>query len=190
MRRDKQTQETTIFTDFETTAPRKQVGPRVNEDINCSQVRLVGIDGEMQGVMSPRDALLRARAEGLDLLEISPNAEPPVVRILDYGRYKYEMQKRASETRRRQKVVEIKEIKVRPNIDDHDLQVKLRSMRAFIQDGDKVKVTLRFRGREMAHQDLGVRVLDRVREDLGELIKVEAMPRLENKQMSMMLAPR
>jgi translation initiation factor IF-3 len=165
-------------------------GPRVNEDIRVPQVRLIDQDGEMIGVMSAREALLRAYDVGLDLLEISPNAAPPVCKILDYGKYKYEQQKKANEARKRQKVVELKEIKVRPNIDDHDYGVKMRQMKDFIAEGDKVKVTLRFRGREMAHQDLGLKVLDRIRTELAEATKVESMPRLENRQMIMVLAPK
>jgi translation initiation factor IF-3 len=165
-------------------------GPRVNEEIRVPQVRLIDQDGEMQGVMSARDALLRAYAVGLDLLEISPNADPPVVKILDYGKFKYEQQKKKNEARKKQKVIEIKEVKVRPNIDENDYQVKLRAMKTFIEEGDKVKVTLRFRGREMAHQDLGVKVLERIRTDLDETIKVEQMPRMENRQMIMVLSPR
>ena len=165
-------------------------GPRVNEDIRVPQVRLIDQDGEMLGVMTARDALMRAYDAGLDLLEISPNAVPPVVKILDYGKYKYEQQKKANEARKKQKVVEIKEVKVRPNIDDHDYDVKMRAMKSFIGEGDKVKVTLRFRGREMAHQDLGIKVLERIRQELGETIKVEQMPRLENRQMIMVLAPK
>jgi translation initiation factor IF-3 len=153
-------------------------------------VRLIDQNGEMMGVMSARDALMRAYEVGLDLLEISPNAVPPVVKILDYGKYKYEQQKKANEARKRQKVVEIKEIKVRPNIDDHDYEVKMKQMKSFIEEGDKVKVTLRFRGREMAHQDLGIKVLERIRTELGEATKVEQMPRLENRQMIMVLAPK
>ena len=144
----------------------------------------------MLGVMSAREALMRAYDVGLDLLEISPNAAPPVVKITDFGKFKYEQQKKANEARKKQKVVEIKEIKVRPNIDDHDYGVKMRAMKSFIEEGDKVKVTLRFRGREMAHQDLGIRVLERIRSDLGDTIKVESMPRLENRQMIMVLAPK
>jgi len=144
----------------------------------------------MIGVMSAREALLRAYEVGMDLLEISPNAVPPVCKILDYGKYKYEQQKKANEARKKQKIVEIKEIKVRPNIDDHDYEVKMRAAKSFIEEGDKVKVTLRFRGREMAHQDLGVKVLERIRTELAEMAKVEQMPRLENRQMIMVLAPR
>ncbi|RAI59810.1 translation initiation factor IF-3 [Roseicella frigidaeris] len=170
--------------------PPTRDGPRVNEDIRVPQVRLIDQEGEMIGVMSARDALMRAYDAGLDLLEISPNAVPPVCKITDYGKFKYEQQKKANEARKKQKVVEIKEVKVRPNIDDHDYDVKMRQMKSFIGEGDKVKVTLRFRGREMAHQDLGIKVLERIRVDLGETIKVEQMPRLENRQMIMVLAPK
>ena len=162
----------------------------MNEDIRVPQVRVIDQDGEMLGVMTARDALLRAYDAGLDLLEISPNAEPPVCKITDYGKFKYEQQKKANEARKRQKVVEIKEIKVRPNIDDHDYEVKMRQMKSFIEEGDKVKVTLRFRGREMAHQDLGAKVLERIRNEMAEAVKVESMPRLENRQMIMVLAPK
>lgn len=162
----------------------------MNEEIRVPQVRLIDQDGEMIGVMTARDALLRAYEVGLDLLEISPNAVPPVCKITDFGKFKYEQQKKANEARKKQKVVEIKEVKVRPNIDDHDYDVKMRQMKSFIGEGDKVKVTLRFRGREMAHQDLGIKVLERIRVDLGETIKVEQMPRLENRQMIMVLAPK
>jgi translation initiation factor IF-3 len=162
----------------------------VNEEIRVPQVRLIDQNGEMLGVMSAREALMRAYDVGLDLLEISPNAVPPVCKITDFGKFKYEQQKKANEARKKQKVVEIKEVKVRPNIDDHDYGVKMRAMKSFIEEGDKVKVTLRFRGREMAHQDLGIRVLERIRSDLGDSIKVESMPRLENRQMIMVLAPK
>ena len=153
-------------------------------------MRLIDQDGEMQGVMSARDAQQRAYAVGLDLLEISPNADPPVVKILDFGKYKYEQQKKKNEARKKQKVIEIKEIKVRPNIDENDYQVKMRAMKSFIGEGDKVKVTLRFRGREMAHQEIGVRVLERIRAEMDPLSKVEQMPRMENRQMVMVLTPR
>ena len=171
-------------------APPTRDGPRVNEDIRTPQVRLIDQDGEMQGVMSAREALQRAFAAGMDLLEISPNAEPPVVKILDFGKFKYEQQKKKNEAKKKQKVIEIKEIKVRPNIDENDYQVKLRAMRSFIEEGDKVKVTLRFRGREMAHQEIGVRVLERIRNEMDVLSKVEQMPRMENRQMVMVLTPR
>ncbi|HTW27061.1 MAG TPA: translation initiation factor IF-3 [Acetobacteraceae bacterium] len=165
-------------------------GPRVNEEIRVPQVRLIDQEGEMQGVMSAREALSRAYGAGLDLLEISPNADPPVVKILDYGKFKYEQQKKKNEAKKKQKVIEIKEIKVRPNIDENDYQVKMRAMKSFIDEGDKVKVTLRFRGREMAHQDLGVKVLERIRSEMEGLTKVEQMPRMENRQMIMVLSPR
>ena len=165
-------------------------GPRVNEEIRVPQVRLIDQDGEMQGVMSTREAMQRAFSIGLDLAEISPNADPPVVKILDYGKFKYEQQKKKNEAKKKQKVIEIKEIKVRPNIDENDYQVKMRAMKSFIEEGDKVKVTLRFRGREMAHQDIGIKVLERIRSELEVQTKVEQMPRLENRQMIMVLAPR
>ena len=165
-------------------------GPRVNEDIRVPQVRLIDQDGEMQGVMTAREAIQRAYSVGLDLLEISPNADPPVCKILDFGKFKYEQQKKKNEAKKRQKVIEIKEIKVRPNIDENDYQVKLRAMKSFIEEGDKVKVTLRFRGREMAHQELGVKVLERIRADMDAATKVEQMPRMENRQMVMVLSPR
>ncbi len=165
-------------------------GPRVNDEIRSAQVRLIDQDGEMQGVMSAREALNRAFSIGLDLLEISPNADPPVVKILDFGKFKYEQQKKKNEARKKQKIVEIKEVKVRPNIDENDYQVKLRAMKSFIEEGDKVKVTLRFRGREMAHQDIGVKVLERIRGDMDPQSKVEQMPRMENRQMIMVLSPR
>jgi translation initiation factor IF-3 len=171
-------------------APPTRDGPRVNEEIRVPQVRLIDQDGEMMGVMGARDAMLRAYAVGLDLVEISPNADPPVCKILDYGKFKYEQQKKRNEAKKKQKVIEIKEIKVRPNIDENDYQVKMRAMKSFIEEGDKVKVTLRFRGREMAHQDIGVRVLERIRSEMDPTTKVEQMPRLENRQMVMVLSPR
>ncbi len=171
-------------------SPPSREGPRVNEEIRVPQVRLIDENGEMLGVLSIRDALYKAFQAGLDLLEISPNAVPPVCKITDYGKFKYEQQKKANEARKKQKVVEIKEIKVRPNIDDHDYDVKMRQAKGFIGEGDKVKVTLRFRGREMAHQELGVKLLERIRTELIELVKVEQMPRLENRQMIMVLAPK
>jgi translation initiation factor IF-3 len=171
-------------------APPTRDGPRVNEDIRIPQVRLIDQDGEMQGVMTAREAMQRAFAVGLDLVEISPNADPPVCKILDFGKFKYEQQKKKNEAKKKQKVIEIKEIKVRPNIDENDYQVKMRAMKSFIEEGDKVKVTLRFRGREMAHQDIGVRVLERIRAEMDTTSKVEQMPRMENRQMVMVLSPR
>jgi translation initiation factor IF-3 len=172
------------------TAPPTRDGPRVNEEIRAAQVRLIDQDGEMQGVLSAREALQKAFSVGLDLVEISPNADPPVAKILDYGKYKYEQQKKKNEQKKRQKVIEIKEVKVRPNIDENDYQVKMRAVKSFIEEGDKVKVTLRFRGREMAHQDIGMRVLERIRQEMDGVTKVEQMPRMENRQMIMVLTPR
>ena len=144
----------------------------------------------MIGVVSLREGLTMAEEAGLDLVEVSPNADPPVCKILDFGKFKYESQKRKAEARKKQKVIEIKEIKLRPNIDDNDYSIKMRSMIKFLEEGDKVKVTLRFRGREMAHQDLGVKVLDRVRGDLDEMGKVEQFPKMEGRQMVMVIAPK
>ncbi len=165
-------------------------GPRVNEDIRTPKVRLVDDTGDMVGVVAVEEALERAADVGLDLVEISPNADPPVCKILDYGKFKYEAQKKRNEARKKQRIIDVKEIKMRPNIDDHDYEVKMRSMRRFLGDGDKVKVTLRFRGRELAHQDIGMRVLQRVQDDLQELAKVEAFPKMEGRQMVMVVAPR
>jgi translation initiation factor IF-3 len=162
-------------------------GPRVNREIRALRVRLINELGEMVGVLDVREAEEMAAEAGLDLIEISPNADPPVCKIGDYGKYKYEAQKKANEARKKQKVIEVKEIKLRPGIDDHDYDVKMRQMRSFLEEGDKVKVTLRFRGREMAHQDLGVKVLERVRDELADLSKIETYPRLEGRQMVMVL---
>jgi translation initiation factor IF-3 len=153
-------------------------------------VRLIGASGENFGVVDRDTALRKAEEAALDLVEISPNAAPPVCKILDFGKYKYEEQKRKNEARKKQKVIEVKEIKLRPNIDDHDYDVKMRQARNFIGEGDKVKVTLRFRGRELAHVDLGMKVLERVKGELDEIAKVEQMPRMENRQMIMVLTPR
>jgi translation initiation factor IF-3 len=144
----------------------------------------------MMGVVSRREALNRAMEAGLDLVEVSPTADPPVCKILDYGKFKYESQKKKNEARKKQKVIEVKEIKMRPGIDDHDYDVKMRAMHRFLEEGDKVKVTMRFRGREMVHQELGLRVLERVRGQLDEVAKVEQMPRLEGRQMTMVIAPK
>jgi translation initiation factor IF-3 len=151
---------------------------------------LIDDKGENHGTIPIERAIQLAQEAGLDLVEISPNQEPPVAKILDYGRFKYQAQKKATEARKKQKTIEIKEIKMRPNIDVHDYQVKMRSVRRFFEEGDKVKVTLRFRGREMAHQELGMRLLDRVKEETAPIAKVEAEPRLEGRQMTMVLAPR
>lgn len=153
-------------------------------------VRLIDHNNEMQGVVPIREALARAADVGLDLVEISPNQSPPVCKLLDFGKYKYEQQKKKNEAKKRQKVMEIKEIKIRPNIDDHDYGVKMRAMKSFLEEGDKVKVTLRFRGREMAHMDLGAKVLERVRTELDSMAKVEQMPRVEGRQMVMVMTPK
>jgi translation initiation factor IF-3 len=160
----------------------------VNREIDSAQVRLVGADGEMIGVVPLREALWAAEQAGLDLVEISPNAEPPVCKILDYGKFKFEAQKKKNEARKRQKVIDVKEIKLRPNIDDNDYNVKMRSARRFLEEGDKVKVTMRFRGRELAHQEIGMNVLVKVRDELQDLSKVEQMPKMEGRQMIMVLA--
>jgi translation initiation factor IF-3 len=165
-------------------------GPRVNQEINVPRVRLVDERGEMVGVVTRNEALQRATEAGLDLVEVAANADPPVVKILDYGKYKYEEQKRRNEARKKQKVIEVKEIKLRPGIDDHDYHVKMRSMLKFIEEGDKVKVTMRFRGRELAHQELGMDVLMRVRDDLDKVAKVEQTPRMEGRQMTMVMSPK
>lgn len=162
----------------------------MNEQIGVISVRLVDENGEQVGVVSKSDALQRAFSAGLDLVEISPNADPPVCKILDYGRFRYEAQKKKNEARKKQKVIDVKEIKMRPNIDQHDYDVKMRAANRFIEEGDKVKVTMRFRGREMVHQDLGLKVLHRVRTELEEVAKVEQFPKLEGRQMIMVLAPR
>ena len=144
----------------------------------------------MLGVMAINDALDRAADVGLDLVEISPNADPPVCKILDYGKFKYQAQKKANEARKKQKTIDVKEIKMRPGIEQHDYDVKMRAINKFLDEGDKVKVTIRFRGREFLHQDLGIKVLTRVREALAEKAKVESMPKMEGRQMVMVIAPK
>jgi translation initiation factor IF-3 len=175
---------------FDAPAPPSKDGPRINHQIDSKTVRLIGAVGENFGVVTRETALQKADEAGLDLVEISPNAEPPVCKILDIGKYKYEEQKRKNEARKKQKIIEVKEIKLRPNIDDHDYDVKKRAMQRFLEEGDKVKVTLRFRGREMAHQELGVVLLNRVKNDFLEEAKVESEPRSEGRQIVMVLAPR
>ncbi len=162
----------------------------MNDAIRVREVRLIDADGDNKGVVATEAALESAREAGLDLVEVSPDANPPVCKILDYGKYKYQEQKKAAEARKKQKTVEVKEIKMRPNIDNHDYDVKMRSMKRFFDEGDKVKVTLRFRGREMAHQQLGRELLLKVRAEIEEIAKVESEPRLEGRQMVMVLAPR
>ena len=171
-------------------APPTKGGPRANEDIQVASVRLIDAEGEQIGVVTIDDARQRADNVGLDLVEISPNADPPVCKILDLGKLKYEQQKKKNEARKKQKTIDVKEIKMRPNIDTHDYDVKLRNALKFLDQGDKVKVTLRFRGREMAHQDLAAKVLDRVKNDLEEVGKVEQFPKMEGRQMTMVISPK
>ena len=170
--------------------PAQKEGPRVNDEIRSRDVQLIDQAGINHGAIEFRDAMTRAQEAGLDLVEIAPNSVPPVCKIMDYGKYKFVAQKKASEARKKQKVVEIKEIKLRPMIDDHDYEVKMRSMVRFFEEGDKVKVTLRFRGREMAHQDLGAKLLNRVKDDVQTMAKVEQEPKYEGRQIVMVLSPR
>ena len=162
----------------------------MNDRIDAREILLIDEKGQKVGVMSPRQALAMAEQAGLDLVEISPGTQPPVCKILDYGKYKYQAQKKANEARKKQKVIEIKEIKIRPNIDTHDYDVKMKAIRRFFEEGDKVKVTLRFRGREMAHQDIGFELLQQVKTDTAEIAKVESEPRFEGRQVVMVLAPK
>ena len=162
----------------------------MNEMIDVPKVRLISEKGEQVGVVSRNEALAMAQEVGLDLVEVSPNADPPVCKIIDYGKLKYETQKKKNEARKKQKIIEVKEIKMRPGIDQHDYDVKMRSIHRFLDEGDKVKVTLRFRGREMVHQELGVKVLERVRDDLTTVAKVEQFPKMEGRQMTMVMAPK
>jgi len=170
--------------------PVQKTGPRVNEEIRAREVHLIDKDGANRGNVPIAEALAYAQEAGLDLVEIAPNATPPVVKLLDFGKYKYQEQKKQAEARKKQKIVEVKEIKFRPMIDDHDYDVKMRSMKRFFEEGDKVKVTLRFRGRELAHQELGAKLLDRVKDDTTTFAKVEQDARFEGRQMVMVLAPR
>ena len=170
--------------------PVQKDGPRVNEEIRVREVQLIDQTGHNHGPVEIQIALAKAQEAGLDLVEIAPNSSPPVCKILDYGKYKYQAQKKAAEARKKQKVVEVKEIKLRPMIDDHDYDVKMRSMQRFFEEGDKVKVTLRFRGREMAHTELGVRLLEKVKAETATMAKVESEPQMEGRQMIMILAPR
>ncbi|MBV8835609.1 MAG: translation initiation factor IF-3, partial [Alphaproteobacteria bacterium] len=164
-----------------TQEPARKDGPRVNEEIRVREVHLIDKDGGNRGTVPIAEALQAAQDAGLDLVEISPNAAPPIVKVLDYGKFKYQEQKKAAEARKKQKVVEVKELKYRPMIDDHDYDVKMRAMQRFFEEGDKVKITLRFRGREMAHQELGHKLLNRVKEDTTKIAKVEMEPRFEGR---------
>ena len=169
--------------------PQKD-GPRINRDIRVREVQLIDHTGKNHGVIEVLEAQKIADEASLDLVEIVPNATPPVCKILDYGKFRFLEQKKAAEARKRQKIVEVKEIKLRPGIDDHDYEVKMRACRRFFEEGDKVKVTLRFRGREMAHQDLGYKLLERVKHETVSFAKVELEPSMEGRQMVMILAPR
>jgi translation initiation factor IF-3 len=171
-------------------APPPKSGPRYNEFINVPKVRVIDDEGENLGVMFTQEAIEQAYEIGLDLVEVSPNADPPVCKFLDIGKFKYEAQKKANIARKTQKTQELKEIKMRPNIDDHDYDTKMKKVHGFIEDGDKVKITLRFRGRELSHQQLGMALLQRVAENVAETAKVEAYPRMEGRQMLMVLAPK
>lgn len=171
-------------------APPVKSGPRYNNLITVEKVRVIDDDGENLGVMYTREAIAQAAEVGLDLVEVSPNADPPVCKFLDIGKFKYEAQKKANLARKSQKTQEIKEIKMRPNIDDHDYMVKMKKVAEFIEEGDKVKITLRFRGRELAHQQLGMQLLQRIQGHTTETAKIEAHPRMEGRQMLMVLSPK
>ena len=170
--------------------PPAKDGPRVNEEIFSKTILLIGDDGHKYGEIGTEDARAIAEEKGFDLVEVSPEAKPPVVKLMDYGKYKYEQQKKAAEARKKQKVIELKEIKMRPTIDDHDYETKMKAMQRFFGEGDKVKVTLRFRGREMAHQHLGMELLNRITKDTETYAKMEQYPKMEGRQMMMVLAPR
>ncbi len=171
-------------------APPVKSGPRFDDLIQSDKVRVIDENGENLGVMYTKEAIEQANVVGLNLVEVSPNADPPVCKFLDVGKFRYEAQKKANQARKTQKTQQIKEIKMRPNIDDHDYDVKMRSVTKFLEEGDKVKMTLRFRGREMAHQELGMDLLRRVQDDTAEIAKIEAYPRLEGRQMLMVLSPK
>ena len=165
-------------------------GPRSNTDIRVPRVQVIDGEGKNLGIMDTRSAIALAEEAGLDLVEISPNNDPPICKFLDFGKFKYQSQKKAAEQRKKQKTQEVKEIKLRPNIDTHDYEVKMRSVKKFLEEGDKVKLTMRFRGREMAHQEIGLEVLNQARNDIAEMAKVEAEPKLEGRQMMMVVAPK
>jgi translation initiation factor IF-3 len=169
--------------------PQRDTGPRVNDKIRSTEIRLIGADGGNVGVVTPARAMQMADEAGLDLVEISPNANPPVCKIMDFGKFKYEQQKRESEARKKQKIIEVKEVKFRPNTDTHDYDVKMRNVFKFLENGDKVKITMRFRGREMAHQNLGRELLERVAEDTKDVGKIENFPKMEGRQMIMLIGP-
>lgn len=164
-------------------------GPRINHEIRLERIRLIDEQGEMIGIVTTREALRRAEEASLDLVEISPNADPPVCKILDYGKYKFEQQKKAAEARKKQRTVEVKELQLRPMIGEHDYDVKLKAAKRFLEGGDKVKITLRFRGREMSHTEIGLELLRRMIGDVGEVAKVDFEPKIEGRQVMMILAP-
>jgi translation initiation factor IF-3 len=178
------------FQSSEKTTIAKDSGHRINGEINTPEIRLVGIEGEALGVVKLQDAFRMAEEAQVDLVEIAPTAVPPVCRLMDYGKFKYQEQKKAHEAKQKQKQIQIKEVKFRPQTDDNDYQTKLRNLVRFLEEGDKAKITLRFRGREMAHQEFGYKLLERLRDDLVQLSVVESMPRLEGRQMVMVLAPK
>ncbi|MFY2765421.1 translation initiation factor IF-3 [Arenimonas sp. MALMAid1274] len=165
-------------------------GNRKNLEIRVPRVRVIGLDGEMVGVLTRDEALALAEESGVDLVEIQPTADPPVCRIMDYGKYKFDLQKKANAAKKKQKIVEIKELKFRPTTDDGDYNIKLRNLRRFLEEGDKVKVNIRFKGREMAHQELGMEMAKRIEADLADEVVIEQRPRLEGRQMIMMVAPK
>ena len=171
------------------TSGQKEVAARVNASIICKEVRLIDAEGNMVGIVTPEKANTMASESGLDLVEISPNASPPVCKIMDFGKFKYDQQKREAEARKKQKTIELKEIKFRPNTDKHDYEVKMRSVTKFLENGDKVKITLRFRGREMAHQELGAELMERVVVDTAHLGKPDVIPKVEGRQMIMIIYP-
>ncbi len=181
---------TTIRRPFRPLPVPQKDGPRINRDIRVREVQLIDQDGQNRGIVPIFEAQKMAEEAGLDLVEIAPNATPPVCKILDFGRFKFAEQKKAAEARKKQKTIEIKEIKLRPGIDKHDYEVKMKALRGFIEDGDKVKLTLRFRGREMAHQHLGMEVLNRIKAETADFVKVESEPNLEGRQVVMVLAPK
>lgn len=162
---------------------------RVNHEIRCREIRLIGNEGEQLGVMNPRDALRLAEEQGLDLVEVAPQAAPPVCRIMDYGKYKYEQNKKDREAKKNQKIITIKEVKLRPKIEEHDFNTKVRRAEKFLQDGDKVKITIMFRGREITHAESGRELCERVEEEVAHIAKVEKRPKVEGRNMTMMLVP-
>ena len=180
--------EVSISRQYNSTPPSSK-GPRVNDQITAEEVLLIDSSGEKKGNIPTPQAIEISKEQGLDLVEISPKTNPPVCKVMDYGKYKYESQKKANQAKKKQKTIDIKEIKLRPNIDVHDYQVKMRSVEKFLNEGDKVKITLRFRGREMAHQQIGMELLKRVESDLESMANVEQFPTLEGRQLVMMMAP-